>query len=101
MLEKEYTFWLNNRASTYTNETTGEEMFLYFQYRAAMKFPRPESYREDMELVHGLENESTYSQVSLMPHHNCSGPIAQLDSAERERMWSNVASAAETGWDFR
>ncbi|KAH7724867.1 alpha,alpha-trehalase [Aphelenchoides avenae] len=77
LLEKEYTFWLNNRASTYVNETTGEEMFLYFQYRASLKFPRPESYREDMELVHGLDNET-----------------------ERERMWSNVASAAETGWDF-
>uniref|UniRef100_A0A915D7W0 Trehalase n=1 Tax=Ditylenchus dipsaci TaxID=166011 RepID=A0A915D7W0_9BILA len=52
-------------------------MFQYFQYRATMKFPRPESYREDMELVHGLETD-----------------------AEREQMWSNVASAAETGWDF-
>ncbi|PAV62617.1 hypothetical protein WR25_10414 [Diploscapter pachys] len=39
--------------------------------------PRPESYREDYELVNDIEKEE-----------------------DRIKMWSEVASAAETGWDF-
>lgn len=91
-LEKEQVFWNLNRARSFQDLETKEELFQFYQYRAAMKsaiqfyfnflffsrFPRPESYREDMELVKGLETD-----------------------AEREQMWSNVASAAETGWDFR
>lgn len=98
-LENEQRFWNLNRARSYLDPETKEELFQYYQYRAAMKsvnccllalffnlviifhffrFPRPESYREDMELARGLSTD-----------------------AEREQIWSNVASAAETGWDFR
>ncbi|KAI1717359.1 trehalase domain-containing protein [Ditylenchus destructor] len=77
LLEKEHNFWLLHRARSYLDPETKEELFQFFQYRATMKFPRPESYREDVELVKGMETD-----------------------AERELMWSNVASAAETGWDF-
>ncbi|VDN50262.1 unnamed protein product [Dracunculus medinensis] len=76
ILEKEYNFWLLNRAGSFYNEEKSEN-FVYFQHRAVMKTPRPESYREDMDLVKNLSTK-----------------------AERELMWSNVASAAETGWDF-
>lgn len=76
-LEKEMKFWNLHRARSYLDSETKQELFQYYQYRAAMKFPRPESYREDMELVKGLSTD-----------------------AEREQVWSNVASAAETGWDF-
>ncbi|KAL3097492.1 hypothetical protein niasHS_003940 [Heterodera schachtii] len=76
-LEKEQHFWNLNRARSFLHPETKEEMFQYYQYRATMKFPRPESYREDVELAKGLSSD-----------------------AEREAMWSNVASAAETGWDF-
>uniref|UniRef100_A0A914I4H6 Trehalase n=1 Tax=Globodera rostochiensis TaxID=31243 RepID=A0A914I4H6_GLORO len=76
-LEKEQHFWNLNRARSFLHPETNEELFQYYQYRAAMKGPRPESYREDMELAKGLSS-----------------------AAEREAIWSNVASAAETGWDF-
>nr|CAD2185743.1 unnamed protein product [Meloidogyne enterolobii] len=46
-LEKEQTFWNLNRARSFLDPETKEELFQYYQYRAAMKFPRPESYRED------------------------------------------------------
>ena len=51
-LEKEYGFWVSNRATPYIQK--GVEMFKYFQYKVNMKTPRPESYREDMELVSHL-----------------------------------------------
>uniref|UniRef100_A0A915PSU2 Trehalase n=1 Tax=Setaria digitata TaxID=48799 RepID=A0A915PSU2_9BILA len=76
MLEKEYNFWLLQRAQTFHDE--GQSVNIsFFQYRASMKTPRPESYREDLELAKDLPS-----------------------LAEKELMWSNIASAAETGWDF-
>ena len=77
LLEKEHNFWLINRMRAYVDPETKEELFNFFQYRVTMKFARPESYREDMELVKDIDNEE-----------------------KREQVWSNVASAAETGWDF-
>jgi len=77
LLEKEYNFWITHRMVPYLDPNTGEELFQFFQYRATMKTPRPESYREDMELVKHLNSEE-----------------------EKQKIWSNVASAAETGWDF-
>lgn len=50
-LEKEFQFWLNKRSTPVKDQTTDEELFHYFQYRATLRRPRPESYREDLELV--------------------------------------------------
>ncbi|KAM3721955.1 Trehalase [Dirofilaria immitis] len=76
MLEKEYNFWILQRAQSLHDEKYGVNIS-FFQYRASMKTPRPESYREDLELAKDLHS-----------------------MAEKESMWSNIASAAETGWDF-
>lgn len=46
-----------NRMQTYVDPETKEELFNFFQYRVTMKFARPESYREDMELVKDIDNE--------------------------------------------
>lgn len=48
-MEKEYLFWLSNRATPY--EVKGKEIFKYYRYAVKMKTPRPESWREDRELV--------------------------------------------------
>lgn len=37
-LEKEQTFWNLNRARSFLDPETKEELFQYYQYRAAMKF---------------------------------------------------------------
>lgn len=70
-LVNEYKFWTSRRSTQYRESAT------LFQYKVDMKNPRPESYREDMELVQHLTS-----------------------STDKERVWSNIASAAETGWDF-
>ncbi|KHJ41379.1 alpha,alpha-trehalase [Trichuris suis] len=74
LLEKEYRFWLRKRGSTYS---VNNKTFDVFQYKAEMKIPRPESYREDLELVENLTS---------LP--------------EREKVWAQIVSGAETGWDF-
>ncbi|PAV62606.1 hypothetical protein WR25_26434 [Diploscapter pachys] len=75
-LEKEYQFWVSHR-STMHYDANGTFSFPFYQYKATLKVPRPESYREDYELVNDIEKEE-----------------------DRIKMWSEVASAAETGWDF-
>lgn len=60
IFQKEHNFWVTHRAVPYIDEETGEELFQFFQYRATMKTPRPESYREDMELVKDLKTEGIF-----------------------------------------
>jgi alpha,alpha-trehalase len=74
-LEKELNFWYVNRQTNVTLNVG--EQFQVFQYRSASNVPRPESYREDILLTKDVKNET-----------------------EKRRMWSNLASAAESGWDF-
>ncbi|CCD71475.1 Trehalase [Caenorhabditis elegans] len=75
-LDKEYEFWIKNRQEWFKDKD-GVKQFPYYQYKAKLKVPRPESYREDSELAEHLQTE-----------------------AEKIQMWSEIASAAETGWDF-
>jgi alpha,alpha-trehalase len=80
-LEKEYNFWMNG-ADQLTAEKTafrrvvrmadGEIMNRFFDDEAA---PRPESYREDVELLH----QSGRTAADLYP---------------------NIRAACESGWDF-
>lgn len=67
MLEKEFNFWLSHRTNAYFNPNTNEEV-QFFQYRATAKAPRPESYREDMELVKELKTDGTvlYKRKQLL-----------------------------------
>ena len=75
-LMKEYNFWMVNRMA----EKTSESNFIFNQYHSRLGFPRPESFKEDKSLMEraGLSND-TYGQ---------------------QRLYSNIASAAESGWDF-
>ncbi|XP_054760033.2 trehalase-like [Lytechinus pictus] len=72
-LETEYQFWMTNRSIDITKESNVHTLNRYNVY---MGMPRPESYREDIETAHGNNEE---------------------DAAE---VYSNLASAAESGWDF-
>jgi len=72
-LEKELNFWIQNRQINIT--LVGEQVSVY-QYRTASNVPRPESYREDTTLVQNLTD------------------------SEKRRIYRNLGSAAESGWDF-
>ncbi|KRY18312.1 Trehalase [Trichinella patagoniensis] len=75
LLEQEYGFWLLHRGMTFGDDSNN--YMKLFQYKAEMKMPRPESYREDLELVQNL-----------------------TDDHAREFVWAQIVSGAETGWDF-
>ncbi|XP_067929762.1 trehalase-like [Watersipora subatra] len=72
-LEKEYEFWeVNRRVSV----KLGGQSVDYFQYRVDTDRPRDESYKEDMDLA------------------------ASQPTENRAKLFSDLASAAESGWDF-
>ncbi|KAI6174947.1 Trehalase [Aphelenchoides bicaudatus] len=85
LLEKEFNFWMNNRMQSWADPKTNQTLFHFFQYKAKTRVPRPESYREGKQ----LNLNKFYMELA-----------EGLNTTDREQMFSNVASAAETGWDF-
>uniref|UniRef100_A0A915J761 Trehalase n=1 Tax=Romanomermis culicivorax TaxID=13658 RepID=A0A915J761_ROMCU len=75
-MEKELTFWSKERSIIYdTTENSGKRSVL-FQYKVKTNVPRPESYREDVEKAQSLPKK------------------------RRSQFYTEIASAAESGWDF-
>lgn len=71
---QELHFWDTNRRVKLNLNGTEFEVY---QYRAASNSPRPESFREDVELVKRFRKPQ-----------------------EKQQVWRDLASAAESGWDF-
>lgn len=89
ILEREHSFWTNNR--TVTVETGGNSYSLNV-YRVENNQPRPESYREDYITAN---NESYYSTSGIIY------PEAKpLNASEMATLYSNLASGAESGMDY-
>ncbi|XP_072049491.1 trehalase-like [Amphiura filiformis] len=74
-LEKEYSFWMSNR-TVQVQKPGSDESHLLNRYDVFMGKPRPESFREDVI--------------------TCSSS----DQGESARICSDLASGAESGWDY-
>jgi len=74
ILEKELQFW--NKERKIELNLNGEK-YTMFQYRTESNVPRPESFCQDVKLVR-----------------------QKTKPEEKRRIWKDVASAAESGWDF-
>ena len=72
-LVKEYDFWMKNRV---VDINVAGKTYRFNRYFSKLGFPRPESYKEDKELV------------------------GHIDVQKQQEMYSNIATAAESGWDF-
>ena len=73
-LEKEYEFWRQNR--TVEIEISPRRKYSLSIYAADMDTPRPESYYEDVRTAQTVPD------------------------AEKPTLYQDIASAAESGWDF-
>ncbi|KAL3069878.1 hypothetical protein niasHT_033940 [Heterodera trifolii] len=73
-LEKELNFWQTKRTVKFN--VKGKKM-MFYQYRADTKLPRHEAFCHDVKLV-----------------KNIVGPM------EKAKIWNEIASASESGWDF-
>ncbi|KAL3125943.1 hypothetical protein niasHT_009472 [Heterodera trifolii] len=74
VLEKELQFWRSKRS---VQVNVKERLRTFYQYRAESNVPRPESFCQDVDLVKDIPNLE-----------------------EKKRIWNELASAAESGWDF-
>ncbi|KAJ3181171.1 hypothetical protein HDU87_001300 [Geranomyces variabilis] len=75
LLEQEHNFWETNRTVTVSKNGTSYALNRYSVTNAA---PRPESYLEDAQTVEG----------------------ANLNATAAADLYANLATGAETGWDF-
>jgi alpha,alpha-trehalase len=89
ILEKEYSFWVNNR--TVTLERAGRNITLN-HYAVQNTQPRPESYYEDYTTAN---NASYYSGEGKMFN-----ATHRLNETEMATLYANLASGAESGWDY-
>jgi alpha,alpha-trehalase len=89
LLVKEHEFFMNNR--TVEVEADGKTYTLN-HYAVENNQPRPESYREDYETA---RNTSYYSESGIIYPQ-----VEALNDTEVGQLYSNLASGAESGWDY-
>ncbi|PAV58637.1 hypothetical protein WR25_10249 isoform C [Diploscapter pachys] len=73
-IEKEINFWMQNRS---VSITVDNQNYTMYQYRTLANTPRPESFREDVTTARNVNNIT-----------------------EKRKLFQNLGSAAESGWDF-
>ncbi|VDM24130.1 unnamed protein product [Toxocara canis] len=73
-LMKEFEFWNDKRSVNVTGQDG--QIYKVYQYRTETNVPRPESFREDLKNA------------------------MKLPSSARQKFYQDIASAAESGWDF-
>jgi alpha,alpha-trehalase len=89
ILEVEYDFWVTNR--TVTLQRAGRNYSLN-HYAVENTQPRPESYYEDYVTA----NNATYFNKNGQQFNTS----RQLNETEKANLYSNLASGAESGWDY-
>ncbi|KAI0489597.1 glycoside hydrolase family 37 protein [Xylaria cf. heliscus] len=90
LLIKEHSFWMTNR----TVEVKAKDDCTYSlaHYAVLNTQPRPESYREDWVTAN---NQSYYANSGIIyPETHA------LDESEKATLYANLASGAESGWDY-
>jgi alpha,alpha-trehalase len=89
ILEMEYDFWVTNR--TVTLERAGR-CYTLNHYAVENNQPRPESYYEDYVTA----NNRTYFNEEGQQFNSSRA----LNSTEMSTLYANLASGAESGWDY-
>ena len=88
ILEKEYSFWMNNRT---VDVELGGETYTLNHYAVQNNQPRLESYLENYETA---TNTSYYSESGIIY------PATPLNDSQIAQLYANLASGAESGWDY-
>ncbi len=89
ILELEHNFWLTNRSVDVMKD--GATYHLN-HYAVLNTQPRPESFREDYVTAN---NASFYATTGIIYPE-----VAPLNESERAVLYANLASGAESGWDY-
>ncbi|CAJ2513388.1 Uu.00g015070.m01.CDS01 [Anthostomella pinea] len=89
LLIKEHSFWLTNRTVEITTDAC---TYTLAHYGVQNTEPRPESYLEDYITAN---NHSYYATSGIIYPES-----KPLDEDEKATLYANLASGAETGWDY-
>ncbi|KAK2002837.1 trehalase [Colletotrichum falcatum] len=89
LLIKEHEFWTTNRTVEIKKDGN---TYILSQYKVTNTQPRPESYREDYITA---SNGSYYSTNGIIFPE-----VKTLNETEKARLYANLASGAESGWDY-
>ncbi|KAF2119237.1 Six-hairpin glycosidase-like protein [Lophiotrema nucula] len=89
LLEQEYDFWVTNRS---VELKRGGRNYSLNHYAVLNTQPRPESYYEDYSTA---TNETYYNEAG--EEFNATAP---LNDTEIAQLYANLASGAESGWDY-
>ncbi|KZT28701.1 glycoside hydrolase family 37 protein [Neolentinus lepideus HHB14362 ss-1] len=81
LAERELQWWLNNRSVNITSPYT-QQSYTMYRYAVTNSAPRPESYLTDYLTA----NDPTLT--------------TPLTESEKDDLYSELASGAETGWDY-
>ncbi|UNI25061.1 Alpha,alpha-trehalase [Purpureocillium takamizusanense] len=92
LLVREHEFWTRNRS---VEVTVADHTYTLSRYAVDNTQPRPESFREDYVQA---TNESYWSPTSGIIYPPRAGEA--LNDSQRALLYSDLAAAAETGWDF-
>ncbi|KAJ2341807.1 hypothetical protein GGF43_006084, partial [Coemansia sp. RSA 2618] len=76
LLQREHAYWMRNHA---VEVSTGKSVVRLNRYIVDTDVPRPEAYSDDYELAHN---------------------VSSSDAGRRASVYADIASAAESGWDF-
>jgi alpha,alpha-trehalase len=87
-LELEHDFWTTNRSIEIDLNGTS---YTLNHYAVENNQPRPESYIED---YHTATNSSYYAESGIIY------PATALNESQIDQLYSDLASGAESGWDY-
>ncbi|KAI0009128.1 glycoside hydrolase family 37 protein [Xylariaceae sp. FL0662B] len=89
LLIKEHSFWIKNRT---VDIPSGSHTYSLARYGVQNTEPRPESYREDYITA---TNKSYYANSGIIYPE-----VKPLNDPEKVVLYANLASGAESGWDY-
>jgi alpha,alpha-trehalase len=110
LAEKEYEFFMRNRRARILDENEDEHILNIYSVETTT--PRPESYKEDVELVKDYPSSKRERPSGEPPQAGGAEPApckeyvgtVESDTTEKKRtkedIWSDIKSACESGWDF-
>src|SRR5258708_15918860 len=81
LMEAELSWWESNRSINITSPYS-KQTFTMTRYAVGNSAPRPESYIEDYEAANGADLAAPYTEQ------------------QKEDLYAELASGAETGWDY-
>lgn len=90
LLQREYNFWMANQ--TVTVRGADNQTYTLNHYSVENNQPRPESYREDYITAN---NHSYYATSGIIYPE-----VKPLNESEKALLYQNLASGAESGWDY-